>query len=118
MIKSYEAIVAISIISLALILFFKDHESYREEVDFKKIFSILKWMDLKEELRNYVMTNNSEEIEKRISYQLPGYDIIVQICDLNCSKLSTSEEYYSITYLISGNLTSFNPKQLIVYVMR
>ena len=117
MIKSFEVIVAIAIISVALVLLFKDYESYGSEEDKAKIFNILKEMDLEGKLRSYVLSNNSSEIEKELSYKLPQYNFLVKICGLECEKLNITEESFSITYLIAGDFGKFDPRQIIVYVM-
>ncbi len=116
MIRSYEAIIAIAIISTALIIFFKNYESYGSEEEKAKIFNVLKRMDLEGRLRNYVLANNSEEIERELSHELPEHEFLVKICWLECEKPNVTESF-SITYLIAGDFGNFNPRQIIVYVV-
>ncbi|MEM5790823.1 MAG: hypothetical protein QXP77_02140 [Candidatus Aenigmatarchaeota archaeon] len=118
MIRSYEAIIAITIISISFVLFFKDYENYEIQDDKAKIFNVLKGMDLEGKLRSYTLANNSEEIERELSYRLPEYDFLVEICELECEKPNVTQEFFSITYLVSGYFDNFNPRQIIVYVMR
>ncbi len=118
MIRSYEAIISISIISLALVMLFKNYESYYEEkVDRARIFKVLEDLDRKNLLRNYALQNDSEKIGNWLLANFPVYDFFVQICGLNCSKPNFTEEFISVTYLISGNFSNFEPKQIIVYVI-
>jgi len=117
MIRSYEAIIAISIVSVAFILLFKEYESYYQtnEIKLIKIFNALKSLDENNELRRYALENDSEILEKKLSSLLPEFNLIVRICSSDCKKPNVTGEYVSVTYLIAGEVGSFNPKQIVVY---
>jgi len=117
MIRSYEAILAITIVSIAFVIFFKEYEIYPEidEIKLRKIFYALKSLDENSELRRYVMENDSETIEKKLERILPGFEIEVKICEKSCEKPNITQEFISVTYLIAGDVNNFNPKQIIVY---
>jgi len=117
MLRSYEAIVAIAIVSTAFILLFKEYESFpqAEEVRLVKIFKSIKSLDANNELRGYVLENNSEIIEKKLSKLLPEFNLMVKICEDECEKPNLTQEFISVTYLIAGDVDNFNPKQIVVY---
>ena len=117
MLRSYEAIVAIVIVSTAFILLFKEYESYPQahETKLLKIFNAVKTLDRNNELRRYVLENDSEIIEKKLSKLLPEFNLMVKICEDECEKPNLTQEFISVTYLIAGDVDNFNPKQIVVY---
>ena len=117
MLRSYEAIVAIAIVSTAFILLFKEYESYpqAEEAKLVKIFNSIKSLDANNELRGYVLENDSEIIEKKLSKLLPEFNLMVKICEDECEKPNLTQEFISVTYLIAGDVNNFNPKQMVIY---
>ena len=103
-------------ISTAFILFFKEYESYPQahETKLLKIFNAVKTLDRNNELRRYVLENDSETVEKKLREILPEFNLMVKICEV-CEKPNITEEFVSTTYLIAGDVNNFNPKQIVVY---
>ncbi len=117
MLRTLEAIVAISLLATVFIFVFKPYESFlsHEEEKLTKAFNSLKSLDKTNELRGYVLQNDTKGLEKKLRELLPEFELEVVICSTDCGKTSMPESV-SITYLVAGDVKKFDPKQVIVYI--
>ena len=119
--QSLEAAMAALMILTALAIVFSSKENIPEfeTVSWKsKGFNSLKTLDDSNELRLYALTNNTQIIVEKLQNLLPSnVNFDVKICSSNCTLPNiTAEKIVSVSYLISGNVTTFNPKEIFLYM--
>lgn len=78
----------------------------------------LQTLDANNELRPYVMLNDTTNITNKLSNLMPAnVNLFVAICRSSCAAPPTnSSRVASVDYLVAGDVTNFNPQQVIVYV--
>jgi len=121
LLKSLEALIAILMIMSVFLMFYGSAE---EVPEFKGInwklrgFAALEFLDSTNELRNLALRNDTAEIEKKLQPLMPGdVDYVVIVCGTTCDNPGvTSEELVSVSYLLAGNVSMFQPKQVVLYI--
>lgn len=119
--QSLEAIIAILMILTIFVISYSSKESLPEfeTVSWKlKGFNSLKVLDENNELREYALANNTLAIKERLQSLLPTYlNYEVVVCDETCPILNIeSEKLVTVSYFISGNTNTFDPKQIVLYM--
>jgi len=81
-------------------------------------FSALKALDNKNELRQYVLANDTDTLKSKLSELLPpslNYEVV--ICELQCAAVDIeSGKLASVSYTIAGDVNDFRPRQIILYM--
>jgi hypothetical protein len=121
MLQTLEAIIGILSVLTVFALFFVQRVQLPE---FETInwrnrgFAALKTLDENNELRQYVLANDTETIKNKLSEILPpNLNFEVVICELECGSIGIElEKLASVNYVIAGNLSSFSPRQIILYM--
>lgn len=121
LLKSLESIISILMIFVVFIVYFGSKEALPEFESISwqlKGFNALKVLDQTNELRQYVLANNSQTIEnKLIPLVPPEINIKVVVCQFDCQKPDVqSEKTVSVSYLIAGDVNDFRPRQIILYM--
>ena len=118
--KSFEAVIAILMIMSIFLMFYGPVEEIPEfrSINWKiRGFTALEALDSRNELRAYVLENNSLGIEQKLQKLLPGeIDYAVYICKTTCVPAIASEELVSITYILAGNVSTFEPRYVTLYM--
>jgi len=118
--QSLEAIIAILMVLTIFIVFYRQQTLPEfETVSWKlKGFNSLKVLDENNELREYVLVNNTLVIKEKLQSLLPSYlNYEVVICDESCPVLNIeSEKLVTVSYIISGDTNTFDPKQIFLYM--
>jgi len=88
-----------------------------ESINWKlQTYNLLKTLDEKGMLRNFILQNRSTTLKNILKTYLGTKNLEVVICETQCNLPEIeSEKLTSIFYLISGNSTHFSPKQILVY---
>ncbi len=113
-----EAIIAIFLIVMFLLLIFTSEE-LETEVNLKEMtLKALKILDQSNELRRYVMENDTESIKNKLAGFLPyhvSYEVF--ICKEFCPKLDLEDgKVVSVSYLLAGNFEKIEPFEVLVLV--
>lgn len=119
--QSLEAIIAILIIVVVFVSVYTNRTPIPE---FDTInwnvrgFDALRALDGNNMLRDVVMTNSTSTLKDRLLPLIPSqlnYDVV--ICDRNCGQPDIkSDKLTSVTYVVSGDLNNFLPRQIILYM--
>lgn len=113
-----EVIVAIFLIVIFLLVVFVPEE-VKIEADLKETgLKVLRILDQNNELRRYVVENDTNSIKNKLSSLLPyqiSYEVF--ICDYSCPSLNLEEEKItSVSYLLAGDVGKFEPKEVILWL--
>jgi hypothetical protein len=113
-----EAIVAIFLIVMFLLLVFTPEE-LETKVDLKeRTLKALKILDQSNELRKYAMENDTETIKNKLAEFLPyqaSYEVFV--CKEFCPKPNLENgKVISVSYLLAGNFDKVEPLEVVVLV--
>lgn len=119
--KVLEAAISILMILVIYVNIFSSHivlpdfESINIQL---KAFNAIQNLDQKNELRTLVLQNDMTTISNKLSPFLPSsINYQVNICGTTCyAPVINSTKTFSVSYIISGDLGNFNPKQLILYM--
>jgi hypothetical protein len=119
--KVLEASIAILMILVIYITTFSspivppDFESINIQL---KAFNAIQNLDQNNELRTFVLQNDTTSISNKLSPLIPSsINYQVSICGLACvAPTINSTSTFSVSYIISGDLRNFNPKQVIIYM--
>ena len=119
MLKTLEAVIAALMVLIFFAVFFSPQSLPEFETSIWKIkgFNALKALDESNELRKYVLENNTQEIEKKLQLLLPptvNYEVVV--CEQNCYVSVESEKLVSVNYFIAGDVNEIEPKQIVLYM--
>ncbi len=119
--KILETILAILIMSGAYILLFAGQQSsiQTDTLNWKLLtLNALSSLDQKNELRSYVLANDTASIQNELSSTIPEpLTFSVVICGLNCPQPTLPPvDVASVDYLISGDFNNITNKQVFVYV--
>ena len=119
--RSFEAVVAILIISSTFFILFSAREPLPEfdTINWRLVgFNSLKTLDDNNELTSAVLSNNTSEITSKLASMIPpnlNYQVI--ICADTCPSVSiNSEKITSVHYFIVGNITSVQAREIVVYI--
>lgn len=106
-------VIYVNIFSSRIVL--PDFESINIQL---KAFNAIQNLDQKNELRTLVLQNDTTTISNKLSTFLPSsINYQVTICGTTCyAPVINSTKTFSVSYIISGDLGNFNPKQLILYM--
>lgn len=121
LLKSLESIISILTIFVVFIVYFASTEPVAEfetiNWQLKGLYA-LRSLDQNNELRSYVLANNTQSIENKLMpYVPPEINIKVVVCQLDCEKPDVqSEKTVSVSYLIAGDVNDFRPRQIILYM--
>ncbi len=121
LLQSFEAIIAILMILTVFIMYYGPIQPLPE---FRGInrklrgFEALKALDNNNELRSYAIANDTKSIESKLYNLLPrnlNYEVFV--CEANCGYPNiASESLVSVVYVLAGNISSFKPVQVVLYM--
>jgi len=118
--QSLEAVIAILMIMTIFVISYRQTTLPEfETVSWKlKGFDSLKVLDENNELREYALANNTLAIKERLQSLLPSYlEYEIVVCDESCPVLNIeSEKLVTVSYIISGDTNTFNPKQIFLYM--
>lgn len=118
--QSLEAVIAILMILAFFVIFFVVKEPLPgfETVSWKlKGFNSLKALDDNNELRQYALTNNTLRIKEKLQGLLSPMNYEIMICSDTCVYPNiTAEKLVSVSYLIAGNINSFSPREIVLYL--
>ena len=81
-----------------------------------KTFYALFALDYAGKLRKYAILNESENISKEIAKLMEGNEVEVKICKIECDSPNLKDGVVSVEYLLAGDIKSFNPLRIVVYV--
>jgi len=119
--KILEAIIAILIIFTVFIMYYgaKDSMPEFQTINWQlKAYKALDSLKNTNDLRSYVLANNSLAIENKLRPLMPtdaNYQVVV--CDVACGKPNVvTEKMISINYMIAGDVNIFQPRQIVVYM--
>jgi len=81
-------------------------------------FNALQNLDQNNELRTYVLQNDNTTISNKLADTIPSnINYLVGICGLTCTApVINSTRSFSISYILSGDVGNFNPKQVLIYM--
>lgn len=121
MLKSLEAVIAILMILTSFVVYFGGKESFPEFESISRElrgFTALKVLDENNKLRSDALANNTGSIQNNLKVLIPAeVNFQVFVCQTVCSKPSVqTEKMLSVTYLISGDLGDFKPRQVVLYM--
>ncbi|MEM5800045.1 MAG: hypothetical protein QXD54_00465 [Candidatus Aenigmatarchaeota archaeon] len=113
-----EAIIAASFIFIFLILIFAPEEP-KGEINLKEIgLKALRALDKSNELRNYVLKNDTESIKSKLKNLIPyqlSYEVF--ICE-DCQKTDFEGEKVRVSYFLAGNFGEFKPLEVVLLVSK
>ena len=82
-----------------------------------KAYYAVKSLDDSNDLRKFILANDSVSIKNRLSGLIPELNFEVTICKLDCPKPSLpSQTITSFNYIIAGDLNDLDPRQVVVYM--
>jgi len=113
------AIAIIAILTVFLFLFSGMGEFPQfESVNWKlKGFYALQSLDNNNELRNFVISNDTTSIKNELLSYVTQVNIEVVVCETVCNKPDVeSEKLVSVNYLIAGNSTQYAARQVVIYM--
>lgn len=121
LLKSLESIISILMIFVTFVVYFGSKEALPEfeTINWQlKGFYAIRILDQSNELRSYVLANNTQAIEnKLIPLVPPEIGIKVVVCQFDCEKPDVqSEKLVSVSYLIAGDVNDFRPRQIMLYM--
>jgi len=121
LLKSLESIISILTIFVFFVVFFGSNETLPEfeTINWQmKGFYALRTLDQGNELRQYVLANNTNVIENELLPLVPPeINIKVVVCQTFCEKPDVqSEKIISINYLIAGDVNDYRPRQVVLYM--
>jgi hypothetical protein len=121
MLKILEAVIAILIIFTVFITYYGANDSMPDfqTINWQlKAYKALDSLENTNDLRNYVLANNSLAIENKLKTLMPSdANYQVMICDVSCGKPNVvTEKMISINYMIAGDINNFQPRQIVVYM--
>jgi hypothetical protein len=121
MLRTLEVVIGIGMITTIFLIFYSGAQDLPEFdiVNWKiKGFTALNTLNENNELRNYVLANNTLGLKNRLSHLLPkNLNLEVVICELDCEKPEIgSEKIASVSYLVAGKVNQFGPKQVILFL--
>lgn len=119
--KILEAVIAILMILTIVVIYFGGKESFPEFSSINngiRAFYALKVLDQSNKLRSDVVSNNTRNIENNLKPLMPGeISFQVFVCQTDCGKPAVqTENMISVNYLISGDIDSFKPRQIVLYM--
>jgi len=120
-IQSLEAVISILMVLTFFAVFFMAREPFPEfeTVNWKmKGINSLKALDETNRLREYVLADNILSINRSLQDLLPSnMNFDVRICDASCVNPNISaEKVVTVSYLIAGNVSSFEPREIVLYM--
>jgi hypothetical protein len=115
--------VALSIIMI-LVIYVTVFSSSTAIPDFESIniqlkaINSLQNLDQNNELRSLVLQNDTATISNELAPLLPAnINYLVNICGISCTApIINSTRTFSVSYIVSGDIGNYNPKQVIVYM--
>lgn len=120
-VQTLEAVIAVILIMVVVVTYYGPKEKLPEfeTISWKLSgFDALKALDASNELRQYVLANDTATIESKllsILYINVNYQILV--CDSNCGKPNiNSDKITSVTYLIAGDVNNIKNRQVVLYI--
>lgn len=118
---SLEAVLAIIMILIVFITYYGTKEQLPEfeTINWQlKTMSALRALDNTNDLRSYVVENNSIGLNNKLNPLLPPeVNHQVFICETQCGKTNvTSEKIVSVSYLVAGDINNFKPRQVFVFL--
>ena len=119
--KTLEAVIAILMVLVVYVIIFSatvlppDFTTINDQLT---AFTSLKVLDQSNQLRKYVLENDTTTIANELSSLMPsGLSYQVAICTTVCAAPAiNSTNIFSVGYIVSGDLGSFAPRQVIVYM--
>jgi hypothetical protein len=119
--KTFESIVAILSMLTVFIIYFSakqtipDFEVINREM---KAFTVMKTLVENNEFRQWVLANDTEMLENKILTMMPAdINYEIKVCSPDCSKPNvTSENMYSVNYIVAGDVKDFRPRQIVLYM--
>jgi hypothetical protein len=119
--KVLEAVFAILMIVTVFIYFYSGNEQLQgfETINWQlKGFNSLKSLDNNNELRQYVVANDSSTIESKLSSMLPGeVSYKIYICNATCGGPGvSSEKLTSVSYFVAGNIGNLQSREVVLYM--
>jgi hypothetical protein len=113
MMLSMEAVIAVSIILIALAAMMRYSDSSVPNVSDQKAYIAIKNLDDRGELRKYAYSDNLTMIKTKLSTVL-GDRIDITLCE-NCSSFPVGSDVRVLEYYMSG-YKGYSPKKLFLYV--
>ena len=123
LLRVFEAIIAILTIITAMAIFYG---ASAQIPDFDTVnwrvmgLGALKNLDDSNQLRKFVLLNDTTSIKNKLSSLISGdlnFDVV--LCRVSCNALNiVSEKVSTVSYFISGNVTTISPYQIVLYIWR
>ena len=117
-----EAVLAILILSSILIILYINNvpqKSYSESI-YPTQANIIAEISSREDLRNAVLSENETILDNFIKdriYSQFNFDLVICNIDAQCSLVGeVDKEVYAVDTIISGNLTTYSPKIVRLFV--
>lgn len=119
--KTLEVVIAVLMVLIAYVLLYSapiippDFQSINLQL---QAFNSLQTLDANNELRSAALQNDTSTISNKLASLLPGNaNYLVSICTSACvAPVINSTSIFSVSYVISGDVGNFNPRQVIVYM--
>jgi hypothetical protein len=120
-IQSLEAVIAILMVLVIFAVLFASKQIMPDsETAAWKLrgFNSLKSLDESGKLREFAMKNDTQSIKEGLQSLLqPNINYDVVVCASGCSVPTIeAEKIVSTSYLISGNFSAFEPRQIVLYM--
>ncbi|MBI5872045.1 hypothetical protein HZB88_03080 [archaeon] len=119
--KSLEAAIALITVLGFVIWYFNLQPAQvdLESVDWRlKGLNALKAVDNRNELRKYILANDTTSLQAELSPYFPStinYTVIV--CTTTCPSVSfTTEKVYSVSYFVAGDFGNITSREVMLYV--
>ena len=119
----FEAIIAILTIFTAMIIFYGTSAQIPEfdTINWRIMgFGALKSLDDSNQLRKSVLLNDTTSIKNKLTGLISGdlnFDIV--LCSVSCNALNVvADKVTTVSYFISGNVTTILPYQIVLYIWR
>jgi len=119
--KVLEVVITVLMVLVVYLLVFSspvlppDFESINIQL---KAFYSLQVLDQNNQLRSYVLTDNTTAIETNLVGLLPSsVNYQVEICGVACTAPQVnSTRLFSVNYIVAGSIGNYNPNQVIIYM--
>ncbi|TAL47460.1 hypothetical protein EPN87_02870 [archaeon] len=117
--QTLESVIAVVIIAGTFIFLYSGQYQIPnlESVNRKLVgFNALQSLDSSNQLRQYVVANDSRSIENLLASFLTNVNYNVSICYLTCPETSfVANNTAAVTYLVAGNASAYYPEQVVLY---
>lgn len=119
--KTLEVVIAVLMVLISYVLLYSapiippDFQSINLQL---QAFNSLQTLDANNELRQAALQNDTSTISNKLAGILSGnVNYLVSICTSACAApVFNSTSIFSVSYIISGDVGNFNPRQVIVYM--